>query len=335
MFLDVRLANSPRWYICRPRDADMRVPDSILRSVAFIGVPEGTKTARTTFTATGFFVEVLTQFEPKYRFRYFVTAAHVARKIYDGRFTVSLNDPLTLNAFEVSGEDVEWYFHPDKAVDVAITPWFPEDAAHEPIPASMIMPDDPLKAGGWLGVGDEVMIAGLYTRFHGVVRNWPIIRIGNIAMLPDEKHKTKLGDAYLYLVEARSTGGLSGSPVFARETAYSPVSRADGSNRLVAGGGEIFLIGLVHGHHDDRSGRGGQVNMGIAEVTPAERIMEVINLPELIKMRKEFTDEKAESETATMDYAEKKPRKTRDIEIPPISRDKFIGELTKATKRLK
>jgi hypothetical protein len=106
---------------------------------------------------------------------------------------------------------MDWHFHPDKAVDVAVAEWFPEDeqVAHEPIPSTMIMPADPLTTGGGRpGIGDEVIIAGLFTRFHGIRRNWPIVRIGNLAMAPDEKHKTALGDAYMYLVETRSIGGL-------------------------------------------------------------------------------------------------------------------------------
>ena len=75
-----------------------------------------------------------------------------------------------------------------------------------------------------LGVGDEVFIAGLFTRAIGQARNLPIIRMGTVAMMPDEKilfHK-KMIDAYL--IESRSIGGLSGSPVFIRETISTPVA---------------------------------------------------------------------------------------------------------------
>ena len=60
-------------------------------------------------------------------------------------------------------------------------------------------------------------------------RNFPIVRTGHIAMMPDEKiPKVKIGDwegnADAYLIESRSIGGWSGSPVFVRGTYYVPFS---------------------------------------------------------------------------------------------------------------
>jgi hypothetical protein len=49
---------------------------------------------------------------------------------------------------------------------------------------------------------------------HGRQRNIPIVRIGNVASMPHEPVATKnRGAIEAYLVEARSVGGLSGSPV--------------------------------------------------------------------------------------------------------------------------
>jgi hypothetical protein len=320
----------------------MRVPDSILRCVAFIGVPKGATKTQLEYRATGFFLEMRSEFDSDTRFRYFVTAAHVAKNIYDGKFSIRLNSGFAFSAFEVDGEELgEWWFHPDKSVDVAVIPWFPDEpVAHEPIPAAMILPDNAIKQGGWLGVGDEVMIAGLFTRFRGKLRNWPIVRIGNIAMLPDEKHKTELGEAYIYLVEARSMGGLSGSPVFARETAYIDRPAYGGETKVIAGGGVIFLLGLIHGHQDNKSRPNETINMGIAEVTPAERILEVLQRPELVKMRKAAFDEKSQQETATMDMAVGNPtQKTRAknkhdrIDIPIPTEKQFFGDLKKVMRR--
>jgi hypothetical protein len=67
----------------------MRVPDAILRCVAFIGLPSAAKRTSTEYRATGFFLEVQSEFDPEVRFRYFVTAAHVARKILDSKFVVA------------------------------------------------------------------------------------------------------------------------------------------------------------------------------------------------------------------------------------------------------
>ncbi len=64
-----------------------------------------------------------------------------------------------------------------------------------------------------IGLGDEVFITGLFGYVAGSQKNIPIVRVGNIAMMPDEKVPTEGEPMEAYLIEARSMGGLSGSPV--------------------------------------------------------------------------------------------------------------------------
>ena len=110
------------------------------------------------------------------------------------------------------------------------------------------------------------------------------MRMGNIAMVPDERIPiTNFGDMEAYLIEARSIGGLSGSPVFVIEV-VDPLDR------------RIHLLGLIQGHWDvkpetiideateDSETRAG-VNVGIAIVTPASKILEIINCNEMQKLR--------------------------------------------------
>jgi hypothetical protein len=79
----------------------------------------------------------------------------------------------------------------------------------------------------------------------------PIVRHGNVAMLPTEQVQTDLGYTDAYLVEVRSIGGLSGSPVFVRHTIGFPVQRTDGSSDMAfANGPATTLLGLMHGHWD-------------------------------------------------------------------------------------
>jgi hypothetical protein len=67
-----------------------------------------------------------------------------------------------------------------------------------------------------IGIGDAVFITGLFSHHPGKARNLRVIRVGNIAAMPDEPVKTQRGEMEAYLIEARSLGGLSGSPVFVR-----------------------------------------------------------------------------------------------------------------------
>lgn len=93
-----------------------------------------------------------------------------------------------------------------------------------------------------------------------------------------------------YLIEARSIGGISGSPVF---FATSPIK---GGSLILKGGGKAFYLGgLIHGHYDSEMADNIQetkkekseksINMGIAIVIPASKILETLNQEELKQRR--------------------------------------------------
>lgn len=98
-----------------------------------------------------------------------------------------------------------------------------------------------------------------------------------------------------YLVEARSIGGLSGSPVFW----YRGATRLrSGTLVHVSGAPTFLLLGLVHGHYIDRGGTRDtgeptvadrfdrrSENMGIAIVVPAKDILDTLNHPDLEQQR--------------------------------------------------
>jgi hypothetical protein len=66
-----------------------------------------------------------------------------------------------------------------------------------------------------IGIGDALFCTALFSRFVGTAKNLPIVRMGVIALMPDEPVPTKkFGNVEAFLIEIRSLGGLSGSPVF-------------------------------------------------------------------------------------------------------------------------
>jgi hypothetical protein len=115
-------------------------------------------------------------------------------------------------------------------------------------------------------------------------------------MVPQETiRSTRLGSIDAYLVEARSQGGLSGSPVFIRPT------RTVGIEKIfeITGYGDLRFLGLVHGHWDihpndfpmdDVRVVDSSVNMGIAIVVPARKILEILHIPEILFIRKTLED---------------------------------------------
>ena len=150
-----------------------------------------------------------------------------------------------------------------------------------------------------IGLGEETIIAGLFAPHHGNTKNIPIVRIGSIAAMPEEKVITRIGQIDAYLVEARSIGGLSGSPVFVnmgimrdRGGVLEIEKRVDGTRSL----GTIYLLGLMHGHYDEE-----KVNMGIGIVVPATKILEVINQEAALREEKRLRERHALENMPAMD----------------------------------
>lgn len=109
--------------------------------------------------------------------------------------------------------------------------------------------------------------------------------------MPDELVPSALfGDMEAYLVELRSLGGLSGSPVFVWSTGL----RFAAPGKPPAMSTVFRLLGLVHGHWDAPvdSGVAGEwlrpdrLNLGMAMVVPARRILEVLDHPKLVERRR-------------------------------------------------
>ncbi len=126
-----------------------------------------------------------------------------------------------------------------------------------------------------IGVGDAVYMAGLFVNHIGAERNEPIIRSGSVAAIPEDEVLTKHGLMRSYLIESRSIGGLSGSPVFIEpaivyHTEDGKIHARQQRTRA------SHLLGVMHGHWDAPEGIGPdvppnqRVNMGIGIVTPIE-----------------------------------------------------------------
>jgi hypothetical protein len=87
-------------------------------------------------------------------------------------------------------------------------------------------------------------MVGLFTRFTGTTHLIPIVRTGNVAMMPrDRLPIAGFGEMEAYLAEGRSIGGLSGSPVFVRNTTKMPIQNAKGTSHLYGLGEGHLLAG--------------------------------------------------------------------------------------------
>ena len=267
----------------------MRVPDEIRKTVGFVAYIDQTSGESVPVGSFFFFGHDANdgqKFSPK---MYVVTARHVIEKLRQrGVLAVELrlNTKGGANQFVTKSVPIgDWYFHPsDASIDVAVFEMgIPVDADHLVIPFSMSANSDKLKQHE-VELGDEVFVSGLFRHHYGKKRNIPIVRVGTLAALNEEKIATEIGEMDAYLIEARSIGGLSGSPVFLN----LGVVRFIGGQVKHAKDPVFFLLGLIHGHFDVKSTAGvsspesvsvatsESINSGIAIVVPIESVRAVI-----------------------------------------------------------
>jgi hypothetical protein len=255
---------------------------------------------------------------------YLVTAQHVIdhirAKSCDNKVLLRVDVQGDTSEFIETHVD-EWLTHPaDETVDVAVRPFAMKEAG-PPMPIengiwgmhpNYLATSDVIKAEG-IGPGDEVFIVGLFRSHTGKVRNIPIIRIGNIAATPGERVQTKWREHAIeaYLIEARSIGGLSGSPVFVHLGPVLP--RPERPTFARQPGGPHYLLGLVHGHWDlvlpdaDAAAEDGLerivVNAGIAMVVPVWKILEVLDQPRLTAVREDYARHLTPEDVARLNAA--------------------------------
>lgn len=267
----------------------MRIADEIIKSVGFVS--RDTDPLR--YAGTAFIVHV--PFDATTGYLHLVTAKHVADAV-GADFVIGFNGKDGRPLFVKNG-GVPWYFHPEEAdsVDVAVIPFASsriEEYDISPIPVDIFADDARIREFD-IGLGDELYSVGLFTRYFGLETLVPIVRTGNLAMMPRERVPLgRFGQSEAYLAEGRSIGGLSGSPVFCRNTIKMPGRNHEGQVKYVAGVGQVHLLGLVHGHWDlpvdfPESERSEAVNMGVSIVIPAKKILETLYGPDLVRARNE------------------------------------------------
>jgi hypothetical protein len=355
MWTDARFAGGDRLYVSAPRDAYMRVPDIILKCVVFLG--QDTEHGRR-YKGTGY---VVINYHPEKSFLFLVTAAHVAEELDGFDFYIRANhrDGRVVELTQKCEQSL-WWYHPTEreSVDVAAMAIpFQEilELDLQPIPVPMFINEATIKSKN-IGVGDEVFVAGLFTNAKGTSKQLPIIRIGNVAMMPEEKiffPTDDKPDQWLYanLLESRSIGGLSGSPVFIRETVRIDTSSHSGGRMRVAtareesgepteiaGVGRFHFFGSMVGHWqiplpaEFSRTQLEAVNMGIAPMVPAHKILEVLTQPELSRMMDQLVNaakerRKQEDGVATLDSASNPKER-------PLTKEAFEDALKKASRKI-
>ena len=260
----------------------VRVTDHFLGCIAFICVEDPGQN-RPEPRGTAFAVSVSDSDRPDVAHCYLITARHNLELAQTDRIFVRVN---TEGGFrDILTDRSQWQKH--DSADVACLLFGGEQL--EQIPLSYFVGADfpyyfrfsENGANFPVRVGTELFFVGLFVQQPGGGRNLPIARFGHVSRMPTEPISQSFCDgAYsfkqvAYLAECRSWGGHSGSPafcIFHRTHEGAPLQY-------------IGFLGLVSGHYDIPTAVKSrnteerfmaELNSGIAIVTPAESVRELL-----------------------------------------------------------
>jgi len=256
--------------------------EAVRRSVVFLFAADAKGEANSKGeTATAFLIEIPLKSEPKKFYYALVTARHVVDPVWacEGAINPTIlyarvnkkkfdpdHDESGVEYIRVAlreGNRRVWAVHQNETVDAAVIPidsdkFLVHDVAT--IRISDFGTPDEIKS---VGIGDDVVSAGLVPGFSGQKRNYPFFKFGKVSNIPEEPTMMpcRSGPArprtFWYLA-ATLIGGNSGSPIFLLPP---------GNAIMRYGDTRPFLLGL-----QSISVPAGE----IAGMTPAQYIYEII-----------------------------------------------------------
>ncbi len=222
-----------------------------------------------------------------------VTCRHVIGELPSvlGRFTLQSGQAPGLASYDLDGlrRSNDLWIHDDDGVDIVVfrTPHFGA-VKYTPFPKELIAREATI-ADEDVKTTDRVVFPGLLFGYAGLTANYPVVRDGSIALLPQEdvplKYKVGTRDIQtrqrVFLLNGTATPGASGSPVYLlpglreKKGAYS------------VGGTRPLLLGIIHGFYsafprevqEVAASPGRMVyseNSGIALAFPAWRLIEIL-----------------------------------------------------------
>lgn len=314
-YIDRRRGGEARWSLGRPADADVRIPDDLLTCPVFIGGEDSA--GRRHYRATAFLISMPTKVHRLGAWAV-VTARHnvlKAQREY-GNVWIRVNTPDggAIDE-EVRGP---WIYPDDEGVDVAAIPFLPPYKFEAlPIPLHWFVTEAVIRKRQ-IGIGEDLVVLGLFSKHVGKARNLPIVRSGSIASMPHEHlvDEATGNEFHAYLAEVRSIGGLSGSPVFVALNQFSRLldqtAVIDGGDAsgISVGAQTFYLLGLIRGHwhtemwDDYQESEDERLNTGIAMVSPITEVLPLVEREEFVEHRKEVDKRFASKSGMTEDWSD-------------------------------
>jgi hypothetical protein len=243
---------------------------------------------------------------------YAVTCRHVIEGVRalspKGNMYVRINLEQSGNADDLLSNPDAWVYNEDS--DVAVSRFLP----HRKVDSWLY----PMK-NTWSGpvrTGQDVFFVGMFQPVGDEHCVQPIVRSGRIAHpglevdLALDNNQKKTIRASSYLVESRSWGGESGSPVLIYDEVHSVPAKKYDPLYSTDSEAESFVItrtrptlaGILHGHYkmpmdvtktDDPKENIGiaKINSGIAIVIPVQELRDLLNHAKLVAERDQMIED--------------------------------------------
>ncbi len=277
-----------------------RIRDTYLDCVIYLYPDARSAEAGERVGGSGFLVGIMSEGLPTdFVFLYAITNRHVIER---GSRVLRMK-PRDGGIDVLDLDERSWVYHPDGDDLAACLVSFDPKAYKFSFVWRRDFVDKNLVADMNIGPGDEAFLVGRFINHEGRQQNLPTARFGCIAQMPNEPIVQDTGFRQeSFLVEVRSIGGYSGSPVF---VFIPPASLREGIKdwvplKIMRGHGP-WLLGVDWGHINDwepiRNERGEPVNQtapkaqhvkmntGMAAVVPAWKLAELLDSGPLAEYR--------------------------------------------------
>jgi hypothetical protein len=340
--IDVKDLGHPS-FICPEGDMS-RISDTLLDCAVYLYPSEQAARDGERAGGSGFVVGVQSDRTEDFYSLYIITNSHVVR---EARSTVVRVNTVK-GGMEIYKSDIsDWHHHP-YGDDIAVMPV----AIHGNIikiayvKSSFFVTKETIRDYD-IGVGDDVFMVGRFITHEGKQKNLPSARFGNISMMPVEPLRHMRGiNQESFVVEMRSIGGYSGSPVFVSIDRSIGRPNSEKSKGIEIGHPpDVWLLGVDWGHIQESYrvlDEGGArhpdnlmviTNTNMAGVVPAWKVQELLNEEVLVNLRKN-NENKVLEQRATKPKVDIALDAVEKNEGDVLTRDDFFNALGKVTRPL-
>ncbi len=312
-----------------------RIEDQVLDCVIYLYPSVGQAAAGEQAGGTGFLVGMQSEANESRSYLYAVTNSHVIR---EGESPVIRLNTKDGNKAILELDQEQWVHHQD-GDDIAVCPFAlanPNHYAYRVIPRSMFLTKGLIEQHN-VGAGDDVFMVGRFISHEGRQRNTPIVRFGNISMMPWEPITHERGiQQESFLLEMRSLSGFSGSPVFVDVEVGGYLLGVDWAH--MASYEKVKKVNPITGRLENvPEGHVVKSNSGQMAAVPAWKLQELLDQEELVAQRKRSDEQlarQAENSPAVLDI--RMPAPETDLPVNPantFTKDDFEDALDRVSRR--